>query len=586
MRKTEWKGEAPGRKEDESRQRHRYNQPDMRAPRKPSLLLCALLAAASSHAQAPAGEAARLQQAGAAFRAGHAAFLRNDLPTAHSEFAKAVRLAPKIAPAHSALGAVLLAEGNPAAAVPELRTALTLDPGHADEGTVLNFAAALAATGDTPTAQQQIELALRKTPNSAPLHDALGTLLAQQNRLDQAAAEFQRAITLDSTLAAAHFHLGSVFLHQRNPTAAVAELAQAHTLAAEDPAYALQLGRALSAANRDQEAIATLRSAVTLDPSSLDAKYELALALQASGDPKSALPLFEQVTLARPQNDAALTNHALALVQTGDAQTAIPLYLRALKINASSPTLREDLGVAYLQQSDLDHAIEQFRAGLTLEPGNPQLHYDVALAFKLKDDVAAAIPEFEEAARLDPQLPDPPYTLGVLYMQLGRFPESREQLERATTLRPGNGDAWAILGNVYKQTDQPDQASAALRKAIALLPDQPSPHITLAAILAQQGDTAAAARERKIAADLSRIAVSRQRASFALDSGRLLLKRGQIPEAIEQLQTAIAAAPDSPDPHLALAEALDRQGHSAEAAAERLIARQKAEQPPPAAPRP
>ena len=171
-------------------------------------------------------------------------------------------------------------------------------------------------------------------------------------------------------------------------------------------------------------------------------------------------------------------------------------------------------------------------------------------------------------------------------MQLGRFPESREQLERATTLRPGNGDAWALLGNVYKQTDQPAQAIAALRNAIALLPDQPSPHITLAAILAQQGDSAAAAAERKIAANLSRIAVSRQRANFALDSGRLLLKRGQIPEAIEQFQTAIAADPDYPDPHLALAEALDRQGHPADAAAERLVARQKAEKLPPAPAKP
>src|SRR5437867_1257452 len=78
----------------------RYNHPDMPTLRKPSLLLCALLAAAASRAQAPAGEAARLQQAGAAFRAGHAAFLRNDLPTAHAQFAKAVRLAPRIAPAH------------------------------------------------------------------------------------------------------------------------------------------------------------------------------------------------------------------------------------------------------------------------------------------------------------------------------------------------------------------------------------------------------------------------------------------------------------------------------------------------------
>ena len=154
-------------------------------------------------------------------------------------------------------------------------------------------------------------------------------------------------------------------------------------------------------------------------------------------------------------------------------------------------------------------------------------------------------------------------------MQLARFPEAQIELERATTLRPDHGDAWAMLGNVYKQNDQPDKAIAALRRAIELMPNQPSPHITLASILVRQGDTAGAAAERKIAADLSRVAVSRQRASFSLDSGRVLLQRGQLNEAVTQLQAAVAADPTYAEAHAALAEAYARQGRTADAALER-----------------
>ena len=96
---------------------------------------------------------------------------------------------------------------------------------------------------------------------------------------------------------------------------------------------------------------------------------------------------------------------------------------------------------------------------------------------------------------------------------------------------------------------------------------------TLASVLSQQGKTAEAAAERKLAADLSRLAVSRQRATFALDNGNLLLKRGQIAEAVAQFQTAISADPAFAPPHRALADALTRQGKAAEAALER----QKAE---------
>jgi protein O-GlcNAc transferase len=585
------------------------------------IVTCPLAPAQTSTAPAGTPNAAakeKLKLADEAFRAGSAAYLRNDLHAAHIQFAKLVQLAPTVAAGHTAFGTVLLAEGDPRSAVKQLELARGLDP--RDAGAALNlalaysqlgdyaksvqmfrvldqltsnspqalapqaaiaYAAALSATGDPASAQKQLEAALATSPDDPALHDALGTVLAQREQYEPAVVEFQRTISLDSALASAHYHLGSVFLNQGNPTAAVTELTLANELAKDNIDYTLQLGRALRANHQDDSALTTIRHALTLTPASVDAKYELALTLQATDNARDALPLFKQVVAARPQDFAALTNLGLALVQTGDAKGAIPFYARALSLTAQSATLREDLGVAYLQQADLNHAIEQFRAGLAIEPDNPQLHYDLGLALKLKDDLTAAVPEFQQAEKLDPQLPDPPYTLGVLYMQLGRFAEARAELEKATALRPNNGEAWALLGNVYKDSDEPQKGAAALRRAIELMPNQPSPHISLAAILIQQGDSAGAAAERKKAADLSRIAVSRQRANFALDSGKALLKRGQIADAIVQLQTAVEADPNYAEAHSALADALDRQGQSAAAALERqkaqkLIARPSA----------
>jgi protein O-GlcNAc transferase len=154
-------------------------------------------------------------------------------------------------------------------------------------------------------------------------------------------------------------------------------------------------------------------------------------------------------------------------------------------------------------------------------------------------------------------------------MQMGRFPDAARELEKTLAMRPENGDAWGILGSVYKQMDQPDKAIPALRRAIELQPDQPSPHINLGAILAAQGDTAGAAAERKKAADLSRVAVSRQRAKFNLDSGIQLLKQGKVAEALIQLKQAVAADPNYADAHRVLADALAQQGDAAGAALER-----------------
>jgi protein O-GlcNAc transferase len=535
-----------------------------------------------------------------------------DLDAAKQDFARAVTLAPQVAAAHGALGAIQLSQNDIYAALRELDLAHALDPadgsidlnlaraqvevGHFDtavslfhdalnatppptlsDDESLAYATALSATGDSATAEITLRSALSRAPDSAPLNDALGTLLAQSEHLDQALPFFQHAIATDPSFSRAQYHLGVALLALNRPQDALALLQQAASATPNNFDVELQLGRTLSALHQDADALSHLHRAAELRAATTKATslYALALALQASGDPRSALPLID-AALADPSiaDSSALINDALAHVQTGDATGALPLYARALQMGPDTATLREDFGVAYLQQSDLNHAIEQFRAGLSLEKDNAHLHYDLGLALKLKDDLTAAVPEFERSAQLDPSLPDPAYTLGVIYMQQGRFPDAAAQLRNATTLQPDNGDAWALLGSVLKESGDPNGAAEALKHAIALEPEQPSLHIQLAAIESEGGQKDAAAADRKIAAELSRAAVSRQHASFALKSGRALLDQNKLEEAILQLNTAAQADPTLAEPHSLLADAYTRQGKVADAALERKTAEQ------------
>jgi len=548
-----------------------------------------------------------LNQARSAMAAGIAAANSGNLDQARLAFERAVKLAPHVSATHAALGSVLLSQNQLPAALKELNRAHALDPG--DVSTDLNlaraevevggfdgavplfraalasspspifseeeslaYAKALAGTGDVTSAENTLRSAHTRAPDSAQLNDALGTLLAQSGHIDQALPFFRHAIAHDPAFSRAQYHLGVALLASDQPQDALGPLEFAAASTPNSFDVELQLGLALSALHRDTEALTHLHRAAELRASTTPPApiYSLAVALQASGDPKSALPLFEfALTDATVANSSALINDALAHVQTGDATGALPLYHRALKAGPDSAVLREDFGVAYLQQADLVHAIEQFKMGLVLAPENAQLHYDLGLALKLKDDLPAAIPEFEHSAQLDPMLPDPAYTLGVIYMQQGRFPESAAQLQRATTLQPANGDAWALLGSVLKDSDDPKGATEALQRAIALQPSQPSLHVQLATLESQAGDKEAAAAERKIAADLSRDANSRQRASFALKSGRVLLEQNKLDDAILQLNTAVQADPKLIEAHNLLATAYTRQGKSADAAVER-----------------
>jgi protein O-GlcNAc transferase len=218
--------------------------------------------------------------------------------------------------------------------------------------------------------------------------------------------------------------------------------------------------------------------------------------------------------------------------------------------------------------------VAAFHLSLKMAPESYQLHYDLGLALKLKDDIGAATAELESAARLNPNSPDPPYTLGIVAMQTGQFEDAARQLKVALAIRPENGDGWAILGSVYKQQDKLAEASDALQKAIELIPNQPGPHVTLAAVLAEQGRSAEATAERKKAADLTRVAISRQRATFAANTGNALLLKGQITDAIARYQEAVSDDPTYVEAHRGLAMALERAGRTVEAEGERNKAAQ------------
>ncbi len=581
------------------------------------------LAFATQTAPSSRSQADNSKEAQAAYQAGTAAAANGDYKTAEAQLQKVVHLAPQIAEGHSALGAVLMRLGQFTPAIKELERALALkpadsftqvnlamayeqtgaykkaiplfekveagaqrksasDPSHSvPSGVLAAHARSLAATGQLPAAIAKMKTAVDESPRDAELHDQLGTMYAQQETWPSAINEFRTAIELDSQLAAPHMHLGVVLLiQQRVPAAAVAELITASQLAPNDAITATELGKAYVANDEDQKAIAAFQHAISLDSSATEAKYQLALALQRTGRDQDAVPLLRQVIEADPKNAEAGASLGFALLHTGDAKDAIPFLERALEQHANSPTAHQNLAAAYMQMNEVDQAIAVLSSGLKTNPQSFELHYNLGLALKLKDDNAGAIPELETAAKLNPSAYEPHYTLGVLYMQDGRYEDAARELAQAMKLHPDNADGWATLGNVYRKIDKLPEATAALREAIRQMPDQPDPHLTLAAVLAQQGQTAEAAAERKKGAELERVAMNRQRATVSTNSGNSLLKKGQVTDAIERYQEALSDDPNYAEAHRGLADALERQGKTAEATAERQKA-DELEQPQP-----
>ncbi|MFZ0747694.1 MAG: tetratricopeptide repeat protein [Terracidiphilus sp.] len=573
---------------------------------KACVLLCVFEACGLLHGQQASST---LQQADSDYRAGVAALNSNDLKLAQQKFESVVRLEPGIEEGHGALGAVFVREGQWTAGIRELEKALAIKPGddaaqvnlamaYAESGAnakavrlfaqadsaakarnaklppqVLRFyAKSLAAVGNTESAIEYMKEAAAQMGQTAQLHDDLGSLYAQRQDWSHAEEEYERALRMDPDLAVAHLHLGFVLRAEQKGNPA-AEWVEACKLAPNDGQIAMLAGKALGDAGQDEEAAPILERAVRLEPRSSSASYALALVYQRTDRVPAAVELLKKVVQAEPRNADALVNLGLALSQLHRAQEGLPYLQRAIALNPGSLIAHQDLAAAYIQVDRVANAITELHAALKLAPDSPKAHYDLGVAYKLQDDAADAIPQLEAAEKLDPSGFEAAYVLGQLYNQVARYDEAAQQLETSLKLHSQNGDGWSTLGNVYMKLNKLPKAASALRKAIQQLPGQSDPHLLLANVLVKQGNTDEAVQERKIAAGLMRAHMNRQRAEVATNSGKSLLAGGKIDGAIVEFRNALVFDAKYAEAHLALAEALDKQGKTQEAEAERAQAK-------------
>ena len=158
-------------------------------------------------------------------------------------------------------------------------------------------------------------------------------------------------------------------------------------------------------------------------------------------------------------------------------------------------------------------------------------------------------------------------------MQVGRYAEAAQQFEASLKLHPRNGEGWATLGSVYNKLDRLPEAVTALREAIRQMPDRADSHLILATVLVKQNQPSEAAEERKAAAELMRTHMNLQRAEVATNSGKSLMASGKVDDAIVEFRNALTFDPKYVEAHLELADALQEQGKTAEAEAERSQAR-------------
>ena len=291
---------------------------------------------------------------------------------------RALELGPENAKGHASAGAVLARLGENDAARHALERAVELDPAQA--GAHLSLAMIRAAGGEYEAATAHMARALELESDSgriSRLRLLNGKLFAELGKLEVAAREFERAVTLDPGSAEACLALGVT----------------RKRLLLEDEAYPM------------------LTRAVELAPEDPTARYQLALELLRRGDASGAASHLLRAHEGQPRNQAILYNLTRALFKAGRRDEAAGYRAKLASMIAASDRAREhelDTARRHAEAVRLDQAgrhaaaIDMYRSVLEYEPLNAVARRNLALALGRMGRWAEGIEELEAILRDDP----------------------------------------------------------------------------------------------------------------------------------------------------------------------------------------
>lgn len=309
---------------------------------------------------------------------------------------------------------------------------------------------------------------LECTTGNFVAHSNLGLALQAQGRIDEAMAEYRKALEV-------------------NP---------------ETGDALVNLGLALSQTGRPEEAVALYRKALQTDPANVKAVDNLGVALFQMGRFDEAIAQFHVAMQMDPTFPKPHVNLGDVLIKQGHIEEAIAEFREALRLDPDNVDASENLGNAFADQGKAQEAMAQYRESLRINPAYAPAHYDLGVALQQLGRMEEARAEYRNALQLDPAHAAARANLGIMFMQQGRVEEGIAEFREATRANPASVDAHVNLARALVQNKQIDEAIAELTEALRINPAQPGIEMILGKLLQSQGRNEEAKRHFQKAREL------------------------------------------------------------------------------------
>jgi Flp pilus assembly protein TadD len=364
-------------------------------------------------------------------------------------------------------------------------------------------AAALISTNRISEAEQQLDRLLKSSPDDALALNLLGTIRAQQGRLDEAEALFAHALRVDREFAGAHMNLAYLYLLKREPDKSVTELKEVHRIVPDDADTTYKLSHLLFTLGRPDECIAFINEVQRKSQPTPALLSVLGDAYLKKGETVKAEESYRLALGAQATNADALLGMAMVSQSKGDAQSASAYLSRARALAADSPQLLYRFAVVALQSQQFDDARSALEKAVQLKPDEPTYLVALGAVWLKKPDLFESERVFRRALELKPDNAQAQMYLGYILLKEKKYPEAREWLEKSVGKETAAPETFYYLGVIAQEQNEDERAVGLFENAIRLQPSYANAHVALGSLYLKQKNYERARAELEAGAKLN-----------------------------------------------------------------------------------
>ena len=337
------------------------------------------------------------------------------------------------------------------------------------------------ARGDNTTAIRRYRELLQFDPEHSAGRYNLGLLLLDEERWEDARAQFNWLIEREPQNAKALFNRGRADYRLKRYDEALADYRQAIKLQhGTYPEAYLNMGLVQTAQKDYTAAEESYRSALEQRTDYSTVWYNLGLLNMRKKDTEAALAAFKHAVELRKDYSTAWYNMGVLYGREDRNEEAIRAYQEAIRLRPKYITAHLNLAVRWMRVGKAENAIEEYREALTYDPTYSSAWYNLALAYIERQRLDEAIDALQKVLELEPDNVRALQQMGMTLVVLGRSREAVTLLQQAVDIEPDSTELRLALAKGLRADGDLKRAQSELYKGLSLDPNNEGLHAELA----------------------------------------------------------------------------------------------------------